>query len=74
MSHFNHKTAVITGAASGIGKAIASGQLTADDIATETFKAMAEKRFYVIPHDYMRPVIETRMHEILAQQNPTLPK
>lgn len=57
-----------------IGKAIAGGQLTADDMARETFKAIGEKRFYVIPHDYMFPVIETRMKEILTQQNPTLPK
>lgn len=57
-----------------IGKAIAGGQLTADDMARETFEAIGEKRFYVIPHDYMFPVIETRMKEILSQQNPTLPK
>ena len=57
-----------------IGKAIASGQLTADDMAVETFNAIAEKRFYVIPHNYMFPVIETRMQEILSQQTPTLPK
>ncbi|WP_275271676.1 SDR family NAD(P)-dependent oxidoreductase [Limnobacter sp. P1] len=57
-----------------IGKAIASGQLTADDMAVETFNAISEKRFYVIPHSYMFPVIETRMKEILNQQNPTLPK
>lgn len=57
-----------------IGKAIASGQLTADDMAQETFNAIAEQRFYVIPHSYMVPVIETRMKEILTQQNPTLPK
>ena len=57
-----------------IGKAIASGQLTAEDMASETFKAIEENRFYVIPHNYMLPVIETRMNEILTQQNPTLPK
>jgi NAD(P)-dependent dehydrogenase (short-subunit alcohol dehydrogenase family) len=57
-----------------IGKAIAGGQLTADDMASETFKAIGEKRFYVIPHDYMFPFIETRMKEILTRQNPTLPK
>jgi NAD(P)-dependent dehydrogenase (short-subunit alcohol dehydrogenase family) len=57
-----------------IGKAISSGQLTADDMAVETFNAIAERRFYVIPHSYMFPVIETRMKEILSQQNPTLPK
>jgi len=43
-------------------------------MAVETFNAISEKRFYVIPHSYMFPVIETRMQEILSQQNPTLPK
>lgn len=57
-----------------IGKAIASGQLTADDMAKETFKAVDEGRFYVIPHRNINIPIETRMNDILAQRNPTLPE
>lgn len=57
-----------------IGKAIASGHLTADDIASETFNAVAENRFYVIPHRNINGAIETRMQEVLNQTNPTLPK
>jgi NAD(P)-dependent dehydrogenase (short-subunit alcohol dehydrogenase family) len=56
-----------------IGKAIASGQLSADDMASETFKAIAEKRFYVIPHRNINIPIEARMNDILAQRNPSLP-
>ncbi|MDH4396856.1 MAG: SDR family NAD(P)-dependent oxidoreductase [Limnobacter sp.] len=57
-----------------IGKAIASGHLSADDIANETFNAIAENRFYVIPHRNINNAIETRMNEVLGQTNPTLPK
>lgn len=57
-----------------IGKAIASGHLSADDIANETFNAIAENRFYVIPHRNINGAIETRMQEMLNQSNPTLPK
>lgn len=57
-----------------IGKAIASGHLTADDIASETFAAIAENRFWVIPHRNMNGAIQTRMDEVLNQSNPTLPQ
>ncbi|WP_151638485.1 SDR family NAD(P)-dependent oxidoreductase [Noviherbaspirillum aerium] len=55
-----------------IGKAIASGHLGADDMASETFKAIAENRFYVIPHRSINAPIELRMQGILAQRNPSL--
>lgn len=57
-----------------IGKAIASGHLTADDIASETFKAIEENRFWVIPHRSINTSIHTRMEEVLNQSNPTLPQ
>lgn len=56
-----------------IGKAIASGQLSADDIASATFDAIRDKRFYVIPHQALNSSIEHRMHDILAQRNPSVP-
>jgi NAD(P)-dependent dehydrogenase (short-subunit alcohol dehydrogenase family) len=59
------------GIARRIGKAIASGQLSADDMADATFTAIAEKRFYIIPHRNINSSIEARLHDILAQQNPT---
>ena len=57
-----------------IGKAIASGHLTAADMARETFDAIAEKRFYVIPHRNINTPVEARMREILSQSNPSLPQ
>ena len=56
-----------------IGRAIATGTLGADDMASETFKAIEEDRFYIIPHRNINVAIEARMNDILAQLNPSLP-
>ena len=56
-----------------IGRAIATGTLSADDMASETFKAIEEDRFYIIPHRNINVAIEARMNDILAQLNPSLP-
>ena len=56
-----------------IGRAIATGTLSADDMACETFKAIEEDRFYIIPHRNINVAIEARMNDILAQRNPSLP-
>ena len=56
-----------------IGRAIATGTLSADDMASETFKAIEEDRFYIIPHRNITVAIEARMNDILAQLNPSLP-
>lgn len=54
-----------------ISKAIASGHLTADDMASATFDAVRERRFYVIPHRGLNAAIELRMRDILGQHNPS---
>ena len=54
-----------------IGKAIASGHLSADDMADATFNAVVEDRFYVIPHRGINAAIELRMADIIAERNPT---
>jgi NAD(P)-dependent dehydrogenase (short-subunit alcohol dehydrogenase family) len=56
-----------------IGRAIATGTLSADDMASETFKAIEEDRFYIIPHRNINVAIEARMNDILAQRNPSPP-
>ena len=56
-----------------IGRAIATGTLSADDMACETFKAIEEDRFYIIPHRNINVAIEARMNDILAQRNPSQP-
>lgn len=54
-----------------MAKAIHSGKLTASDMATETFKAIRENIFYVIPHRKINQAIQTRMDDILNLRNPT---
>ena len=55
----------------GMGKAIASARLSADDMANATFDAVGEKRFYIIPHRGMISSIETRFKDISELRNPT---
>ncbi len=54
-----------------IAKAIHSGRLSADDMADAVFAAMAEKRFYVIPHAKIMNAVRLRMEDILHSRNPT---
>lgn len=51
--------------------AVTSGKLTATDMASHVFQAVAEKRFYVIPHRKLNQVIQLRLDDILNQRNPT---
>ena len=57
--------------AQGIGKALASAHLTADDMADATFDAVRDGRFYVIPHLDTKAAISLRMNDILETRNPT---
>lgn len=52
-------------------QAVASGRLSAADMATAVFDAVAHDRFYVIPHRRINQAIELRMHDILNLRNPT---
>jgi len=52
-------------------QAIKSGRLSADDMANAAFDAVAEKRFYVIPHRKINNAIRLRMEDILETRNPT---
>lgn len=51
--------------------AVTSGRLTAADMAHHVFEAVAEDRFYVIPHRKLNQVIQLRADDILSQRNPT---
>lgn len=51
--------------------AVKSGRLTADDMASATFEAVKENRFYVIPHARIKQAIRLRMEDILEDRNPT---
>ena len=51
--------------------AVKSGRLTAADMASEVFAAVAEDRFYVIPHRKINNAIQLRMDDIMNLRNPT---
>lgn len=54
-----------------MGQAVKSGRLTAADMANEVFAAVAEGRFYVIPHRKINNAIQLRMDDIMQPRNPT---
>ncbi|MFN7570734.1 MAG: SDR family oxidoreductase [Betaproteobacteria bacterium] len=60
-------------AQAAIEKAVASGRLSAADVARITFEAIAENRFYVLTHPAILPTVELRFADVLAQRNPSDP-
>lgn len=54
-----------------MASAVKSGRLTAADMANEVFAAVAEDRFYVIPHRKINNAIQLRMDDIMNLRNPT---
>ncbi len=52
-------------------QAVKSGRLTADDMASAVFDAVAADRFYVIPHTRIKQAVRLRMEDILEDRNPT---
>jgi NAD(P)-dependent dehydrogenase (short-subunit alcohol dehydrogenase family) len=54
-----------------MGQAVKSGRLNAADMATEVFTAVAEGRFYVIPHRKINNAITLRTDDIMQLRNPT---
>jgi short-subunit dehydrogenase len=54
-------------------KAVASGRISAAEVARMTFDAVRENRFYVVTHAKMLASVELRLQDIVAQRNPTDP-
>jgi NAD(P)-dependent dehydrogenase (short-subunit alcohol dehydrogenase family) len=54
-----------------MSQAVKSGRLTAEDMASAVFDAVAADRFYVIPHARIKQAIRLRMEDILEERNPT---
>jgi NAD(P)-dependent dehydrogenase (short-subunit alcohol dehydrogenase family) len=54
-------------------KAIASGKLTAAEVAQKTFQAVREDRFYVITHPKLLLSVELRLRDIVEQRAPSDP-
>ena len=51
-------------------KAVAKG--IRDKVADDVFNAIATEQFYILTHPKIKPLIQTRMEDILQQRNPTL--
>jgi NAD(P)-dependent dehydrogenase (short-subunit alcohol dehydrogenase family) len=54
-------------------KAVASGKLTADDIAKAVVAAVKEERFYILTHPRIKGAIQARMEDILGEKSPRNP-
>lgn len=51
--------------------AVQSGRITAEQVADLVFEAVRGNRFYILPHQKIKPAIETRMQDILLERLPT---
>jgi NAD(P)-dependent dehydrogenase (short-subunit alcohol dehydrogenase family) len=54
-------------------RAVSSGRLTAEDIASLTFAAIAERRFYLFTHPAILPSVKARHDAIAALAEPSDP-
>ena len=54
-----------------VRKATQAGRLSAADIARITLEAVQENRFYILPHQKIKSLIEMRMGDILEERSPT---
>jgi NAD(P)-dependent dehydrogenase (short-subunit alcohol dehydrogenase family) len=51
--------------------AVQSGRISAEQVANLVFEAINAERFYVLPHQKIKPAIEIRLQDILQERNPT---
>ncbi|QCY11658.1 SDR family NAD(P)-dependent oxidoreductase [Pseudomonas sp. MPC6] len=54
-----------------VRKATQAGRLSAADIARITLDAVKQNRFYILPHQKIKSLIEMRMGDILDERSPT---
>ena len=54
-------------------KAVASGKLSADDVARAVVAAIREERFYILTHERIKGAIRARMEDILEERAPRNP-
>lgn len=66
-------TASMIAAQKASEKAVSSGRISAGEVAQMTFDAIRENRFYVITHPKILASVELRLHDVIAQRNPTDP-
>jgi NAD(P)-dependent dehydrogenase (short-subunit alcohol dehydrogenase family) len=51
--------------------AVKSGRISAEQVADLVFQAIGADKFYILPHQKIKPAIETRMQDILLERDPT---
>jgi short-subunit dehydrogenase len=56
-----------------LGKAVASGRLSAEHVARAVVAAVKEDRFYVLTHPRIKGAIRARMEDILDEREPRNP-
>ncbi len=66
-------TASMIAAQKATEKAVSSGRISAGEVAQMTFDAIRENRFYVITHPKILASVELRLHDVIAQRNPSDP-
>src|SRR4051812_2191650 len=54
-------------------KAVASGKLSADDVARAVVQAVKDERFYILTHPRIKGAIRARMEDILEERAPRDP-
>jgi NAD(P)-dependent dehydrogenase (short-subunit alcohol dehydrogenase family) len=54
-------------------KAVASGKLSADEVAKAVVQAVMEERFYILTHPRIKGAIRARMEDILEERTPRDP-
>ena len=54
-------------------KAVASGKVSADEVAQAVVAAVKQERFYVLTHPRIKGAIQARMEDILADRSPRDP-
>lgn len=56
-----------------LDKAVASGKVSAEDVARKVFEAVAANQFYIYSHPQAIGAVQTRMEDILQTRNPSDP-
>lgn len=51
--------------------AVQSGRISAEQVADLVLEAIRAEKFYILPHQKIKPAIETRMQDILLERDPT---
>ncbi len=73
LNQTRQKTAADLALDASLKKAVQSGKLSAADVAQKVYEAVRDERFYILTHPKIKPSIQWRMDDILADRNPTNP-